>query len=116
MRIAVPLAVASILGSILFVWSDGRAVPVETASVQTVGVMTMVPSIRPYLRELPGRIAPTRIAEVRARVPGVVMVRAFEQGSEVSAGDVLYKLDPAPYEVELSATSAALDKSMALFE
>ncbi|HTE81595.1 MAG TPA: efflux RND transporter periplasmic adaptor subunit [Reyranella sp.] len=116
LRIAVPLAVTSILGSVLFIWSDGRAVPVETASVQTVGVMTMVPSIRPYLRELPGRIAPTRIAEVRARVPGVVMLRAFVQGSEVSAGDVLYKLDPAPYEVELSATSAALDKSMALFE
>ena len=78
--------------------------------------MTMVPATRPYLRELPGRIAPTRIAEVRARVPGVVMVRTFEQGSEVSAGDVLYKLDPAPYEVELDATSAALDKAIAVFE
>ena len=61
----------------------------------------MEPATRPYLRELPGRIAPTRIAEVRARVPGIVMVRTFEQGSEVSAGDVLYQLDPAPYEVEL---------------
>jgi membrane fusion protein (multidrug efflux system) len=116
LRIAFPLAVASILGSVLFIWSDGRAVPVESASVQTVGVVTMVPATRPYLRELPGRIAPTRIAEVRARVPGVVMLRAFEQGSEVSAGDVLYKLDPAPYEVELSATSAALEKAMAVFE
>jgi membrane fusion protein (multidrug efflux system) len=116
LRIAVPLAVTSILGSVLFIWSEGRAVPVETASVQTVGVVTMVPATRPYLRELPGRIAPTRIAEVRARVPGVVMLRAFVQGSEVSAGDVLYKLDPAPYEVELSATTAALDKSLALFE
>jgi len=116
LRIAVPLAVTSILGSVLFIWSDGRAVPVETASVQTVGVVTMEPATRPYLRELPGRIAPTRIAEVRARVPGVVMVRAFVQGSEVSAGDVLYKLDPAPYEVELSATTAALDKAMAVFE
>jgi membrane fusion protein (multidrug efflux system) len=117
LRIAVPLAVTAIMVPVLFIWSDGRAVPVETAgSVQTVGVMTMVPATRPYLRELPGRIAPTRIAEVRARVPGVVMVRTFEQGSEVSAGDVLYKLDPAPYEVELDATSAALDKATAVFE
>jgi membrane fusion protein, multidrug efflux system len=117
LRIAVPLAVAAILVPVLFIWSDGRAVPAETASgPQTVGVMTMVPATRPYLRELPGRIAPTRIAEVRARVPGVVMVRTFEQGSEVSAGDVLYNLDPAPYEVELSATSAALEKAMAVFE
>ena len=116
LRIAVPLGLAAILGPLLFIWSEGRAVPVETASVQTVGVVTMEPATRPYLRELPGRIAPTRIAEVRARVPGVVMVRAFVQGSEVSAGDVLYKLDPAPYEVELSATTAALDKAMAVFE
>lgn len=116
LRIAVPLAFVSVLVPVLFIWSDGRAVPAETAGVQTVGVMTMEPSTRPYLRELPGRIAPTRIAEVRARVPGVVMVRAFEQGSEVPAGDVLYKLDPAPYEVELSATSAALDKAIAVFE
>jgi membrane fusion protein (multidrug efflux system) len=116
LRIAVPLALVSILGSVLFVWSDSRAVPVETASLQTVGVVTMVPATRPYLRELPGRIAPTRIAGVRARVPGVVMLRAFEQGSEVSTGDVLYKLDPAPYEVELSAASAALEKAMAVFE
>src|SRR4029077_8624150 len=117
LRIAVPLAVAAILVPVLFIWRDGRALPAETASgPQSVGVMTMEPATRPYLRELPGRIAPTRIAEVRARVPGVVVVRTFEQGSEVSAGDVLYNLDPAPYEVELSATSAALDKAMAVFE
>jgi membrane fusion protein (multidrug efflux system) len=116
LRIAAPLALVAIVGSVFFVWGEGRAVPAETASSQTVGVMTMVPATRPYLRELPGRIAPTRIAEVRARVPGVVMVRTFEQGSEVSAGDVLYNLDAAPYEVELSATSAALDKATAVFE
>jgi membrane fusion protein (multidrug efflux system) len=116
LRIAAPLAAISVLVPVLFIWTDSRAVPAETAGVRTVGIMTLEPSTRPYVRELPGRIAPTRIAEVRARVPGVVMVRAFEQGSEVEAGEVLYKLDPAPYEVELSATTAALDKAMALFE
>lgn len=117
LRIAVPLAVAAVAIPVLFVWSDGRAVPAETAnSPQTVGVMTMEPATRPYLRELPGRIAPTRIAEVRARVPGVVMVRTFEQGSEVPAGDVLYKLDPAPYAVELDAASAALEKAIAVLD
>ena len=47
----------------------------------------------PIIRDLPGRIAPTRIAEVRARVSGIVMSRNFEQGSDVKAGDVLYQLD-----------------------
>jgi membrane fusion protein (multidrug efflux system) len=116
LRIVLPLAAVAVLGSGLFFWSKGRAVSAEPASPQTVGVLKMVPATRPYLRELPGRIAPTRIAEVRARVPGVVMVRTFEQGSEVSGGDVLYSLDAAPYEVELSATSAALERAMAVLE
>lgn len=117
LRIAVPLAVAAMLLPVLFFWSDGRAVTVETPSAPpTVGVLKLVPTTWPYLRELPGRIAPTRIAEVRARVPGVVMVRAFEQGSEVAIGDVLYQLDPAPYEVELSAAQAALEKAVAVYE
>ncbi|WP_428662700.1 efflux RND transporter periplasmic adaptor subunit [Reyranella sp.] len=116
LRIAVPFALVCVVGAVLLVRGEGRAVPAETATPQTVGVMTMVPATRPYLRELPGRIAPTRIAEVRARVPGVVMVRTFAQGSEVSAGDVLYELDPTPYQVELSAMSAALEKAVAVFE
>ena len=58
----------------------------------------------PVIRELPGRIAPTRIAEVRARVSGIVVHRNFEQGSDVKAGDVLYELDAEPFEIELDAT------------
>jgi membrane fusion protein (multidrug efflux system) len=79
-----------------------------------VGVVTVVQSPRPHIRELPGRIAPTRIAEVRARVSGIVMSRSFEQGSAVKAGDVLYSLDPAPYKVELNAAEAAIRKAEAV--
>jgi len=68
------------------------------------------------VRELPGRIAPTRIAEVRARVSGIVVSRNFEQGSEVKAGDVLYRLDAAPFEIELKSTEAALAKAKAVLQ
>lgn len=78
--------------------------------------MTVQPTARPYVRELPGRIAPTRIAEVRARVSGIVIERNFEQGSSVNAGDVLYRLDPAPFEVELQAAEAALAKANAVVD
>ncbi|MET0278359.1 MAG: efflux RND transporter periplasmic adaptor subunit [Pseudorhodoplanes sp.] len=81
-----------------------------------VGIVTVEPSARPHVRELPGRIAPTRIAELRARVSGIVTARTFEQGSEVHVGDILYHLDPAPYEVELSSTQAALRKAQAVVE
>ena len=94
--------------------------PAQATSAQTappdVGIVTVEQSPRPQIRELPGRIAPTRIAELRARVAGIVTARTFEQGSEVQAGDVLYHLDPAPYEVELRAAQAALRKAQAVME
>ena len=90
-----------------------RPTPAQIAPPE-VGIVTVEQSARPHVRELPGRIAPTRIAEVRARVPGIVIARTFEQGSEVRAGDVLYQLDPAPYEVELSAARPRLHKAQAV--
>jgi membrane fusion protein (multidrug efflux system) len=85
-------------------------------SAQDVGFVTVHPVARALVRELPGRIAPTRIAEVRARVSGIVIERKFTQGSIVTAGDVLYRLDPAPFEVELQAAEAALAKAEAVAE
>ena len=66
------------------------------------------------VRELPGRIAPTRIAEVRARVSGIVVSRNFEQGSDVKAGDVLYELDARPFEIDLEHAEAAFRKATAV--
>jgi membrane fusion protein (multidrug efflux system) len=77
-------------------------------------VITLQPAPQPYIRELPGRIAPTRVAEVRARVGGIVMERAFQQGADVKAGDVLYRIDPVRFEVERDAAEAALAKAEAV--
>jgi membrane fusion protein (multidrug efflux system) len=90
--------------------STPSEIPVE------VGIVTMQPTARPYIRELPGRISPTRIAEVRTRVSGIVVERTFQQGADVKAGDVLYRIDPGPFEVELQASEAALAKAQAVFE
>src|SRR5262249_41298039 len=86
------------------------------AAPPRVEVVTLRPSPRPYVRELPGRIAPTRVAEVRARVAGIVLARSFQQGAEVEAGDVLYRIDPARFEVELEGAEAALAKAQAALE
>ena len=63
---------------------------------QKVSVVTVQPSPLPLIRELPGRIAPTRIAEVRARVSGIVVSRNFEQGSDVKGRRAL-RLDAEPF-------------------
>lgn len=95
--------------------SEAPATPsAEEARPQEVGIIVVKQSARPYVRELPGRITSTRIAEVRARVAGIVIARTFEQGAEVKAGDILYRLDPAQYDVELKAAQAALQRAEAV--
>lgn len=78
--------------------------------------MVVQPRARSVVRELPGRIAPTRVAEVRPRVSGIVVERLFHQGSEVKAGDPLYRIDPRPFEVEVQSTEAALARAKAVLE
>ena len=71
-----------------------------------VGVMTVAPQAVALQKELPGRVEPLRVAQVRARVTGIVQKRQFTEGSEVKAGQALFLIDPAPYQ-------AALDSAMA---
>ncbi|MGY4316082.1 membrane fusion protein (multidrug efflux system) [Bradyrhizobium sp. JR3.5] len=91
-----------------------------TAAVQApepdVSVVTVKQQARAMVRELPGRIAPTRVSEVRPRVSGIVVNRMFHQGSEVKVGDPLYQIDPRPFEVELQSTEAALARAKAVLE
>jgi membrane fusion protein (multidrug efflux system) len=81
-----------------------------------VSIVTVRSAPRAVVRELPGRIAPTRISEVRPRVSGIIVERMFRQGSEVKAGDPLYKIDPRPFEVEVQASQAALARAEASHE
>lgn len=81
-----------------------------------VSVVTLTPTPHRFVQELPGRIAPTRVAEVRARVAGIILERTFQQGAQVKAGHLLYRIDPSRYEVELAAAEAALAKATAALE
>ena len=81
-----------------------------------VSIVTVKASPRAVVRELPGRIAPTRISEVRPRVSGIIVERMFRQGSEVKAGEPLYQIDTRPFEVEVQASKAALARAEATHE
>ena len=78
-----------------------------------VGVVTLVAREVTLTRDLPGRVAARRVAEVRARVNGIVEQRLFDEGSDVKAGQPLYRIESAPYEASLAAARAALAKSEA---
>jgi membrane fusion protein (multidrug efflux system) len=81
-----------------------------------VSVVMVKPQPLAMLRELPGRVAPTRVADVRPRVSGIVIQRMFRQGSTVKAGDPLYQIDPRPFEVEVQANDAALARAEAVLQ
>ena len=81
--------------------------------IPEVSVVTLKAQPRSIVKELPGRIAPLRVADVRPRVSGIIVSRTFEQGREVKVGEPLYQIDPKPFEVELQAADAALAKAEA---
>jgi membrane fusion protein (multidrug efflux system) len=89
---------------------------IDPVTVPEVGIVTIEQQARAIVRELPGRISPTRVSDVRPRVSGIVMKRLFRQGSEVKAGDPLYQIDPRPFEVEVLSNKAALAKAQAVHE
>ncbi|WP_284268358.1 efflux RND transporter periplasmic adaptor subunit [Bradyrhizobium iriomotense] len=92
---------------------SSSAVSATQPSEPDVSIVVVKQQARAVVRELPGRIAPTRVAEVRPRVSGIVVERLFRQGSEVKAGDPLYRIDPRPFEVEVMASEAGLAKAEA---
>lgn len=76
-----------------------------------VGVITLEPTSVTLTRELPGRTAAYRVAEVRARVNGIVKRRLFVEGSDVAAGQVLFEIEAEPYQATLAGSRATLARA-----
>ncbi len=106
------LFLAALSGGLLTAGCERRQAPVpppvpevSTVTVQTRKVMLST--------ELPGRTAPFRIAEIRPQVSGLLQKRFFREGSHVKAGQVLYQIDPAPFQAALDNALAGLGKAEA---
>ncbi len=78
-----------------------------------VGVITVQPSAVTLTTELPGRTSAFRVAEVRARVNGIVQRRLFTEGSDVKEGQDLFEIDAAPYRATVASAKAALARAEA---
>lgn len=83
----------------------GMKVPVSVIQVQ--------PEVTSIFTELPGRVEAIKEAQVRARVTGIVTAINFDQGSEVKEGDLLFTIDPAPYEAVRDQAAAQLKNAQA---
>jgi membrane fusion protein (multidrug efflux system) len=76
-----------------------------------VGVVTVTSGDVGLLTELPGRSEASRTAQVRARAAGILTSRTFEEGSDVKAGQLLFTIDPAPYQAALASAQAQLARA-----
>ena len=94
---------------------SGEPAPGNSAQMPPVevGVVTATPGDIGLVTELPGRIEASRIAEVRARAAGILQQRLFKEGSDVKAGQPLFRIDPAPYAAAAESARASLAKAQA---
>ena len=81
--------------------------------VPEVGVVTIKLQAQSIVTELPGRTVARMIAEIRPQVGGIIQKRAFVEGANVKAGDLLYQIDPAVYRAAFDSAQANVRKSEA---
>jgi membrane fusion protein (multidrug efflux system) len=109
----IPFSVGVIVLVTVTAGCDGAKAPPAAPSAPEVTVLTVKPQSVVIKTVLPGRTAPTVIAEVRPQVTGIVQSRAFNEGAEVKAGSTLYRLDPATYQTAYDSARAAVAKAEA---
>jgi membrane fusion protein (multidrug efflux system) len=109
-RTVLATAVAAVALSLAACGEDKKPAP---APVPEVTVMAVKHDSVPLKVELPGRTAPFLLAEVRARVDGIVQERRFVEGADVKQGQPLYMIDAAPYRATLASAEASLQRAQA---
>ena len=118
--IATALTTALLIGGGYYYWSATRT---ERPTVQArpsppppeVSVVNLVPATIPLPLTYAGRIAGFRNVEIRPQVGGIVLKREYEEGARVSRGQVLFRIDPRPYQVALERAQAQVAQAEATF-
>ncbi len=105
--------VPALVSTVLVAAGCGPSKPPGPPPTPAVTVMRMQSQSLPLTRELVGRLSSLRTADVRARVPGILVKRLYTEGSEVKEGQPLFQIDPEPYEAALDAAEAALAQAQA---
>ena len=106
-----PSLVVSLLGIFLLLTVIGckqKSEPPQRGAPE-VAVVTVHPERVVITTELPGRPSAFLVAEIRPQVNGLIQKRLFTEGSDVKAGQVLYQIDPAPFEAAMDNAAANLE-------
>ncbi len=111
LKMSVLLALLS--AGLLFTGCEQKQQAPPPRSLPQVTTLTVETQKVVLTTELPGRTAPFRVAEIRPQVSGLILQRLFTEGSDVKAGQVLYQIDPAPFQATLNNSLAALGRAEA---
>jgi membrane fusion protein (multidrug efflux system) len=103
----------SLLAALVVLGGCAKAKQAPPAQPPEVSVSTVRKASVPVSTELPGRTSAYLVAQVRARVDGIVLKREFKEGADVKAGQRLYQIDPAPFRAALDSAIGTLQKSQA---
>lgn len=105
-----------LLGAILTIGSACK--PAEAPVAPPLAVSVQVVEVRPVPQvvEVTAQVEGTREVEVRARVTGILLTQSYQEGAEVKAGELLFKIDPAPYKIALALAQALLAQEQAKYE
>jgi membrane fusion protein (multidrug efflux system) len=105
-------SLAAVTALFLLASCSNGEVPAEPTPVP-VKAITVASREIPNVIELPGRVEPVREAEVRARVTGIVQERLYEEGTDIRAGQPLFRIDPRELRASSAQTQAALQRARA---
>lgn len=108
---ALLMAVAGVL--LLGGCESGNRQQATPARVPEVATVTIEPRRIELTTELPGRANAYLVSEIRPQVNGIIRKRQFQEGSDVKAGQLLYQIDPAPFQVAFDSAKASLGKAQA---
>lgn len=86
----------------------------EAPALPQVSVLTLTGRELVISEDLPARVVALRSADIRAQISGIVQRRLFEQGAEISAGTVLFQINPAPFKADFDSAAAALQRAEAV--
>ena len=94
------------------------AEPAPKATAPTPTVEVVQPIVRDILDwdQFTGRLEAVESVELRARVSGLLESIHFEDGEEVEAGQLLFVIDPRPFQAELDARLADVQVSESAYK
>jgi membrane fusion protein (multidrug efflux system) len=92
----------------LLVMGCDRRQEAPQAIVPEVTTVTIQPQRIALTTTLPGRTSSHLVSEIRPQVNGLIQKRLFTEGSDVKAGQVLYQIDPAPFQAAHDSATANL--------